>query len=57
MGKQAEPFFLAHLEGINEQDFQQGDIQLKEHVQHTTPHQHSNKIRMKKSWRDLREMK
>ena len=38
MGKQAKPFFLAHLEGINEQDFQQGDIQLKEHVHHTTPH-------------------
>ena len=32
MGKQIEPFLLTHLDGIDEQDFQQGKIQLEEHV-------------------------
>lgn len=55
MGKQVKPLILAHFDGINEQDFQQKEIQLEEHVQQTTPHQHLDNIRMKKSWRDLCE--
>ena len=57
MSRQAKPFLLAHLDGINEQDFQQRKIQLEEHVQHTTPHQQPENIRMKKNWRNLCEMK
>ena len=57
MGKQAEPFLLAHLDGINKQDFHQREIQLEEHVQHTTPYQNPNNVRMKKTQRDLCEMK
>ena len=57
MSRQAEPFLLARLNGINEQDFQQRELQLEEHVQNTTPHQHPDNVRMKKNWRDLCEMK
>lgn len=39
MGGQAEPFILAHFQSIDEQDFQQGKIQLEEHIQHATPYQ------------------
>lgn len=57
MGKHVEPLILAHFDDINEQDFQQREIQLEEHVQYTTSHQHPDNIRIKKNWRDLCERK
>lgn len=39
MGRQAELVILAHFHSIDEQDFQQGKIQLEEHIQHATPYQ------------------
>ena len=57
MGKQAKLFLLTHFDSINEQDFQQGKIQLEEHVQNTISHQHPDNNWMEKCWRDLCKMK
>ena len=53
MGGQAEPFLLTHLHRINEQGFQQGNIQLEEHVHNVASHQHLDNIWMKENWRNL----
>ena len=32
VGREATPFILAHFDYVDEQDFQQGKIQLEKHV-------------------------
>lgn len=56
MGGQAEPLILIHLDSINEQEFQQGKIQLEEHVQHTASHKYPNDVQMKIGRKNLSEV-
>lgn len=56
MDRQVEPLLWAHIDSVDEQDFQQEEIQLKEHVQHITPHQYPNEVWMKESRRNLCEV-
>ena len=56
MSEYTKPFLPTHLHRVNKQNFQQGKVQLVEHVQDAASHQHSNNIWMKKGWRDLGEV-
>ena len=57
MGKQAEEVSLPLLDGVNKKDFQQGKIQVEQHIQNATPHQHPDYIGMDISRRNLSEVK
>ena len=56
MSEYTKPFLPTHLHRVNKQKFQQGKVQLVEHVQDAASYQHSNNIWMKKGWRDLGEV-
>ena len=49
--------FLPLFEGIDEENLQQGEVQVEEHIQDATPHQHPNDVGMDISWRNLGIMK
>lgn len=53
VGGHAEPFILAHLHHVDEQNFQQGKVQPVEHVQNPASHQHPENIWMEEGWRYL----
>lgn len=56
MGGQVEPLLLTHFDDIEEEDLQQGEVQMVEHIQDVAPHQHPDSIWMKKGRKDLNEM-
>lgn len=56
MGGQVEPFLLTHLHRKDEQDFEQGKVQLEQHVQNVASHRHPNNIWMEEGWRNLGEV-
>lgn len=38
MGGQAEPLLLTHFDDIEEEDLQQGEVQMVEHIQDVASH-------------------
>ena len=53
MSEQAKDALPAHLNGINEKNLEQGEIQVKKHVQDVASHQHLDSIWMNKGERNF----
>ena len=56
MGKHIEDVIFSLLDGVNEEDLQQGEVQVEQHIQNVVPHQHPHDIRMDVGWRNLSAM-
>ena len=56
-GGQAEKVSLPLLDGIDEKDLQQRNVQVKQHAQNAAPHQHLDYVGMNVGRRDLGEVK
>ena len=55
-GDEAEDVILPLLDGVDEEDLQQRQIQIKQHAQDAAPHQHPDHVRMDVSRGNLGEM-
>lgn len=53
MGKHIKDIIFSLLNGVDEENLQQGEVQIEEHIQDVASHQHLDDVRVDKDQRDL----